>query len=61
MVGEIEEQLAEWMDIRSENLIASRGYGNPWYILGAHYDTRLVADRDHGSDGRSYSSGSGSK
>jgi Zn-dependent M28 family amino/carboxypeptidase len=28
------------------NLIARRGAGSPWLILGAHYDTRILADRD---------------
>lgn len=28
------------------NVIARRGTGTPWIILGAHYDSRLVADRD---------------
>lgn len=29
-----------------ENIIAKRGSGTHWIILGAHYDTRLVADQD---------------
>lgn len=29
-----------------ENIIAKRGAGRPWVILGAHYDTRIYADRD---------------
>jgi hypothetical protein len=29
-----------------QNVIAKRGTGNPWIILGAHYDTRFFADRD---------------
>lgn len=28
------------------NIIARRGNGNPEIILGAHYDTRLIADHD---------------
>lgn len=28
------------------NIIARRGSGRPWVILGAHYDSRLLADRD---------------
>jgi glutaminyl-peptide cyclotransferase len=31
-------------DIR--NVIAKRGSGMPWIILGAHYDTRFFADQD---------------
>lgn len=29
-----------------KNVIASRGIGNTWLVLGAHYDSRLHADRD---------------
>ena len=28
------------------NVIAKRGMGRPWIILGAHYDTRLISDKD---------------
>jgi glutaminyl-peptide cyclotransferase len=28
------------------NIIASRGSGQPWLIVGAHYDTRQFADQD---------------
>ena len=28
------------------NVIAKRGAGKPWIILGAHYDTRFFADQD---------------
>jgi Zn-dependent M28 family amino/carboxypeptidase len=29
-----------------QNVIAKRGNGTPWIILGAHYDTRFFADQD---------------
>jgi len=29
-----------------ENIIARRGQGTPWIILGSHYDSRQYADRD---------------
>jgi glutaminyl-peptide cyclotransferase len=29
-----------------QNLVAKRGSGSPWIILGAHYDSRTVADHD---------------
>lgn len=29
-----------------QNVVAKWGEGNPWVILGAHYDSRLVADHD---------------
>lgn len=35
------------------NIVAKRGSGEPWIILGAHYDTRLLADRDPKFDLRS--------
>lgn len=28
------------------NVIASRGEGHPWLLLGAHYDSRFLADED---------------
>lgn len=28
------------------NIVASRGQGSPWIILGAHYDSRFTADQD---------------
>jgi Zn-dependent M28 family amino/carboxypeptidase len=32
------------------NVIAKRGSGKPWIILGAHYDTRFFADQDPDPD-----------
>ncbi len=29
-----------------QNVVARRGSGTPWIILGAHYDTRIFADQD---------------
>jgi glutaminyl-peptide cyclotransferase len=29
-----------------QNVVAKRGTGEPWLILGAHYDTRMFADQD---------------
>jgi Zn-dependent M28 family amino/carboxypeptidase len=28
------------------NIVARRGQGRPWIVLGAHYDSRFVADND---------------
>jgi glutaminyl-peptide cyclotransferase len=28
------------------NIVGRRGQGNPWIILGAHYDSRFIADHD---------------
>jgi len=39
-------QSAEMLGNPVENIIASRGDEQPQIILGAHYDTRLVADND---------------
>jgi Peptidase family M28 len=36
-----------------QNIVASRGESGPWVILGAHYDSRLVADKDPNPDNRS--------
>ena len=41
-----EIQEAESMGHPIQNVIAKRGVGDPWIILGAHYDTRLHADHD---------------
>ena len=41
-----EIQTGEMLKHPISNLIAKRGEGNPWIVLGAHYDTRMVADRD---------------
>lgn len=39
-------QTAEMLGKPVENIVAYRGEENPHIILGAHYDTRLVADND---------------
>ena len=43
---QVETQEADYQGQKVRNVIAKRGTGNPWIILGAHYDTRLVADND---------------
>lgn len=42
----VDLQLAEQQGFPIRNVIASRGEGHPWIILGAHYDTRIYADQD---------------
>jgi glutaminyl-peptide cyclotransferase len=32
--------------IQIQNVIAKRGQGSPWIVLGAHYDSRQFADQD---------------
>lgn len=34
------------------NIIAKRGDGKPWIILGSHYDSRPIADRDQNPKNR---------
>ncbi len=41
-----EIQNTERMGHPIQNVIAKRGAGQPWIILGAHYDSRMVADQD---------------
>lgn len=43
---QVEIQESTWNDQPVRNLIARRGNGKPWIILGAHYDTRMIADHD---------------
>ncbi len=43
---ELEIQEIEVMGHPIKNIIARRGSGDEWIILGAHYDTRRFADRD---------------
>jgi Zn-dependent M28 family amino/carboxypeptidase len=39
-------QEGELMGFPIMNIIAKRGSGVPWIIFGAHYDTRIFADKD---------------
>ena len=43
---ETESQEVVWAGHSIQNLIAKKGTGNPWIIIGAHYDSRLSADHD---------------
>lgn len=43
---EVEIQETTMLDHVVRNVIAKRGEGQPWIILGAHYDSRMKADRD---------------
>jgi Zn-dependent M28 family amino/carboxypeptidase len=43
---EVELQETERLSHPIRNVIAKRGSGSPWLILGAHYDTRILADQD---------------
>ena len=41
-------QVTEWQGFSVQNIIASRTEVPPQIIIGAHYDSRLLADRDPG-------------
>jgi len=41
-----EIQQAQMMGHPISNIIGKKGEGKPWIILGAHYDSRLIADKD---------------
>jgi len=43
---EVEVQGIPYNDYTIRNIVAKRGQGSPWIILGAHYDTRFYADND---------------
>jgi Zn-dependent M28 family amino/carboxypeptidase len=42
----VEIQETTMLSQQVRNVIGKRGEGTPWLILGAHYDSRLKADRD---------------
>lgn len=53
MVSELEQagwqvriQETQWMDRPVRNVVAHWGTGSPWLVLGAHYDSRMLADHD---------------
>jgi Zn-dependent M28 family amino/carboxypeptidase len=39
-------QETEFAGIPVRNVIGKYGNGNPWIIIGAHYDSRMIADRE---------------
>ena len=47
---EIQETISMGHPIR--NIIAQRGNGSPWVLLGTHYDTRQISDLDPDVDRR---------
>jgi Zn-dependent M28 family amino/carboxypeptidase len=49
---DVELQKTERLGHPIRNVIAKRGSGSPWIILGAHYDSRLYADQDPDFDTR---------
>lgn len=49
---EVEVQGLTWGGQPIQNITAKIGNGTPWVILGTHYDTRMVADRDPSPENR---------
>ncbi|GAB4535707.1 MAG: M28 family peptidase [Anaerolineales bacterium] len=45
-----ESQPAQMMGHDLYNLVGKRGHGRPWVIIGAHYDSRMLADQTPSSD-----------
>ena len=43
---QMQYQKGRYLGQNITNIIASRGGGEKWVIIGAHYDSRLFADRD---------------
>jgi glutaminyl-peptide cyclotransferase len=43
---QVEIQKTQSMGHSIRNIIAKKGSGEPWIILGAHYDSRMLADQD---------------
>jgi Zn-dependent M28 family amino/carboxypeptidase len=43
---ESEVSVSEIKGVEVKNIIGKRGVGRPWIIIGAHYDSRIYADRD---------------
>lgn len=39
-------QAGEYKNVNIRNIIGKYGKGRPWIVLGAHYDSRIRADRD---------------
>ncbi len=49
---DVDVQELAYGDYVIRNVVAKRGKGAPWNIVGAHYDTRFFADRDPDPDKR---------
>ncbi len=43
---EVSHQSFNWASHTLTNIIASRGKGSPWILIGAHYDSRFISDQD---------------
>jgi Zn-dependent M28 family amino/carboxypeptidase len=47
---DVSDQITRRLDHPIDNIVAKRGQGAPWIILGAHYDCRMHADQDENPD-----------
>jgi Zn-dependent M28 family amino/carboxypeptidase len=43
---DVSVQESNRLGVRIQNVVAKQGEGRPWIILGAHYDSRSIADND---------------
>jgi glutaminyl-peptide cyclotransferase len=43
---QVELQITSQMGHPITNVIAKRGFGSPWVVIGAHYDSRLISDQE---------------
>ena len=43
---EVTVQTKQIKDLLISNVIGETGHGNPWILIGTHYDTRQYADKD---------------
>lgn len=43
---DVQMQESSMMGHPIQNIVAQWGEGHPWVVLGAHYDSRLIADQD---------------
>lgn len=43
---QVENQDGQVGNIAIKNVIGRTGQGSPWLLIGAHYDSRMLADRD---------------
>jgi glutaminyl-peptide cyclotransferase len=48
----VQLQTENWNGREITNVIGKRGENSPWIIVGAHYDSRFIADRDPNHDKR---------
>jgi glutaminyl-peptide cyclotransferase len=45
-------QSGEWQGYEVANIVAKKGLEGPWILIGAHYDSRFIADHDPDAEKR---------